>query len=147
MDIDQHSCERIVSSLLNKSNETSFELDSHADSCCIGKHSYVFRDYDRPVSVYGYDTSLGSKEYRTVSAAIGYTHLVTGDVYHLVVCQAIEILQLAHHLLCPMQCRVNDVVVNECPKFLATDPAADTHAIVTQDPENLVDQVILPLSI
>ena len=147
MNIDHGSGMRLVSSLSNKSKETSLELDSHADTCCVGKHAYVFRDYDRPVSVYGYDTSLGSKEYRTVSAAVGYTHPVTGTIYHLVVHQAIEIPHLNHHLLCPMQCRVNEVVINDCPKFLSQTPDADTHAIVAQDPENVIDQITLPLSL
>ena len=142
-----HSRVRLVSSLSNKSKETSLELDSHADTCCIGKHAFVFRDYDRPVSVYGYDSSLGSKEYRTVSAALGYTHPVTGQVYHLVVHQAIEIPHLDHHLLCPMQCRINDIVVNDCPKFLTKDPTAETHAIVSADPESSTKTLILPLSL
>ena len=139
---------RAVSSMSSNTRETSLELDSHADTCCIGRHAYVFQDFDKPVTVFGYDPQLGSKEFRTVSAAIGYTHPGTGQTYHLVIHQAIEIPHLDHHLLCPMQCRVNEVVVNDCPKFLTADPRVDTHAVVVTDPENPYgEDVVMPLCI
>jgi NCAIR mutase (PurE)-related protein len=60
--------------------------------------------------------------YKTVSGVIGYIDPTTGRMLHLVINQAIHIPHLDHHLLCPMQCRVNDVTVDETPKFLATRP-------------------------
>jgi hypothetical protein len=44
-----------------------------------------------------------------------------------------------------MQCRVNDVIVNNLPKFLATDPTDQTHALTLTDPNNPLQPVILPL--
>ena len=29
-----------------------------------------------------------------------------------------------------MQCRMNDVIVNDIPKFLTVDPTENTHAII-----------------
>ena len=40
-------------------NEVWSELDSHADTCVVGKHVLVFQDFDRPVDVIGYDKQLG----------------------------------------------------------------------------------------
>jgi hypothetical protein len=65
-------------------------------------------------------------------------------MYHLVVNQAIHIPHLDHHLLCPMQYRVNDVIVNETPKFLAQDLTEHTHALTVQDTHDPVQTVILP---
>jgi hypothetical protein len=43
-----------------------------------------------------------------------------------------------------MQCRVNDVIVNNLPKFLAANPTDQTHALTITDPNNPLQPVILP---
>jgi hypothetical protein len=117
-----------LSTNINSIGETTLELDSHADMCVLGCDALILLDYDRPVIVEGYDPSLGTKTYATVSGALAYDDPVTGEVYHLVINQAIHIPHLDHHLLCPMQCQVNDVVVDNMPKFLTSDPTDHTHA-------------------
>ncbi len=84
--------------------ETTLELDSHADTCVLGHDALILLDYDRPVIVKGYDPSLGTKTYATVSRALTYDDPVTSKVYHLVINQAIHTPHPDHHLLCPMQC-------------------------------------------
>ena len=42
----------------SRSSEVTLELDSHADTCCVGMNALIIHDYDRPVSVYGYDRTL-----------------------------------------------------------------------------------------
>ncbi len=54
------------------SYETTLELDSHADTCVLGRHALVILDHNRPVNVVGYDESLGSKTYKTVSGVVAY---------------------------------------------------------------------------
>jgi hypothetical protein len=44
-----------------------------------------------------------------------------------------------------MQCCVNDVTISDLPKFLATDPTDQTHALTLTDPDNPLQPVILPL--
>ncbi len=63
----------------------------------------------------------------------------------MIINQAIHIPHLDHHLLCPMQCRVNDVTINNLPTFLATDPTDQTHALTLTDPNNPLQLVILLL--
>jgi len=46
-----------------------------------------------------------------------------------------------------MQCQVNDVTINETPKFLAHDPTDNTHALTIRDPHNPAQTVILPLAL
>jgi hypothetical protein len=43
------------------------DLDSHADVCVFGKEALIFNDFDREVSVSGYDPSGEKKSLRTVS--------------------------------------------------------------------------------
>jgi hypothetical protein len=46
-----------------------------------------------------------------------------------------------------MQCRVNDVTVNNLPKFLATDPTDQMLALTLTYPDNPLQPVILPLTL
>ncbi len=46
-----------------------------------------------------------------------------------------------------MQCHVNDVTVNNLPKFLVANPTDQTHALTINDPNNPLQPVILPLTL
>ena len=127
--------------------ETRVECDSHADTSVVGKEALIIHDYGRPVSVYSYDKEDGCKEYHTVSAADAYDHPQTGQVYMLVINQAIEIPHLKHHLLCPMQCRLNGIKISELPKFLAEDPDDSTHSLQVVDPLDDSSPLFIPLSL
>ena len=143
--------QRTVSNVAHKCNdpisETTLELDSHADTCIIGRHALITLDYNRPVSVMGYDEALGTRVYPTVTGVVAYTDPLTGRTLHLVINQAIHIPHLDHHLLCPMQCRVNDVLVDETPKFLAQRPTDQTHALTIADPDDPSWMLTMPLSL
>jgi hypothetical protein len=117
-------------------HETTLELDLHADTCVLGCDALIILDYNRPVSVVGYDESLGSKTYQTASGVVAYDDPQTKRTLHLIINQAIHIPHLGHHLLCPMQCCVNDVTVNDLTKFLAADPTDQTHALTLTNPDN-----------
>jgi hypothetical protein len=95
----------------------------------------------------GYDESLGSKTYQTVSGVVAYDDPQTGRTLHLIINQAIHIPHLDHHLLCPMQCHVNDMTVNDLPKFLVANPTDQTHELTITDPDNPLQPVILPLTL
>ncbi len=95
----------------------------------------------------GYDESLRSKTYQTVSDAVAYDDPQTKRTLHLIINQAIHIPHLDHHLLCPMQCRVNDVTVNNLPIFLVANPTDQMHALTMTDPNNPLQPVILPLTL
>ncbi len=145
--IDQQRIVKDVCYKLDGNHETTLELDSHADTCVLGRDALNILDYNKPVSVVGYDESLGSETYQTVSGVVAYDDPQTGRTLRLIINQAIHIPHLDHHLLCPMQCLVNDVTVNDLPKFLAADPADQTHALTLTDPDNPLQPVILPLTL
>jgi hypothetical protein len=84
-----------------------------------------------------------------ISGGLAYDDPQAGEVYHLVINQAIHIHipYLGHHLLCPMKCQVNYVIVGDTPKFLARDPTDHTHALTIKDPINPAQTVILLLAL
>ncbi len=94
-------------------SKTMLELDSHANTSILGWHALIILDYNRPVPIVGYDESLGTHVYQTISGVMAYTDPKTRRTLHLVVNQAIHIPYLDHHLICPMQCCMNGVTVDE----------------------------------
>jgi hypothetical protein len=113
-------------------NESRTDLDSHADQCAVGHNSLIVHDFERPVNITGYDPSgPTSKNLRTVSAALAYDDPFIGETVILLVHQAIFIPEIAHNLLSTMQVRLNDVTVNNCPRFLTEHITDQTHLIVT----------------
>ena len=144
IDLDQRRTVKNVSYKINDPDyDTTLELDSHADTCVLGHDALIILDYQQPVTVVGYDESLGTKTYVTVSGAVAYDDPQTGRTLHLVIHQAIHIPHLDHHLLCHMQCCVNDVIANNLPKFLASDPTDQMHVLTIKDPKNSLQPVTL----
>jgi hypothetical protein len=94
----------------------------------------------------GYDKSLGSKTYQTVSGVAAYDDPQTGRMIHLIINQAIHTPHLDYHLLCPMQCPVNGVIVNNPPNFLLTNPTDQTHALTINNSNNSLQPVTLLLT-
>ena len=125
-------------------NHSRVELDSHADTCVIGKNAMIIYDHRRRVSVTGYDPKAGSNLYRIVSAAVAYDDPHSGETSILIINQAIEIPYLDNHLLCIFQCRMGGVAINDVPKFQALNPSLHTHAIrVNNDDDSHI--LLIPL--
>ena len=135
-----------LSSHLANGNDTSLELDSHADTCVLGKDALIFLDHKRPVNIHGYDPALGSKRYQTVLDALAYDNPGIGQVYQLLVNQAIKIPELDRCLLCPFQCRFNEVTIDDIPIFLTPSPTVATHAISVTIPDEPGQLLRNPLS-
>ena len=71
--IDQQRTVKNVNYKINDPTyETTLELDSHADTCVLGRDASIMLDYQRPMHVVGYDESLGTKTYATVSGVVAY---------------------------------------------------------------------------
>ena len=119
----------MVSQVENTSNETTLEVDSNADTICLGRRVLKIFDNNSPVNVQGYAASLGIRQYQTISEIIGYAHPFTGRKYSIVIHQAIHMSELGHHLLYPMQVRENGVTMNECPRMYCSDPTPESHAM------------------
>jgi hypothetical protein len=137
----------VTSNDYNVQGEMTLELDSYADTCVLGCDALIISNYDRPVEVEGDNRALGTKRYDTMSSALAYDHPQTGEVLLLVLHQAIHIPHLDHHLLCLMQCCVNDMTVGETPKFMVANPTDKTHALTIPDDDNPTLAVHLPLAL
>ena len=125
-------------------NETRSEMDSHTDTCVVGSNALIFHETMRYVTVAPFTDTLGTLDHRPiVSAAIAHDDHETGEVIILACHQAILIEELDKNLLCPMQMRMNDVRINECPKFLTADPTDLSHAITFPNE----DGYTIPLSL
>jgi hypothetical protein len=72
LNLDQQHIVEDVGYILKKNYETTLELDSHANTCVLGHDALIIYDYQQPVSIVGYDESLGSKTYQTVSGVVPY---------------------------------------------------------------------------
>jgi len=117
------------------------ELDSHADTCCVGNGVMIVNETKRMVKVTPFLKSFGSvNRVPIVSAAIAYDDPRSGEVIILIVHQALYFTEMNHCLLCPMQLRLNDVVLNERPKFLTVKPSEEDHAIV-------IGEQVIPLEL
>jgi hypothetical protein len=110
------------------------QLDSNADTCCVGGGVMIINQTDRQVGVTPFIKSLGSvQKVPIITAAIAYDDPRSGKVYILVIHQALNFPEMKQCLLCPMQMRLNDVVLNERTKFLTTHPTDSDHAIILED--------------
>jgi hypothetical protein len=117
------------------------DLDSHYNSCIVGKEALMFNDFDRKVTVSGYDPSGETKSSRTVSMALGYAIPETGNNVLLIIHQAIYLPTLDNNLLSTMQMRLDDVLVNEIPKLHSLEPTSLSHTISVRG--NEVDDVLV----
>jgi hypothetical protein len=110
------------------------ELDSNADTCCVGEGVMIVNVTDRYVNDSPFIKSLGRiKRVPIVSSAVAHDDPRSGKVFILIIHQALHFPEMKRSLLCPMQLRLNDVVVNERPKFLTSRPTDQDHAIVVND--------------
>ena len=119
----------------------------HADTYVIGNQCLVMYDHNSQVNVYGFNAKAGSKHTCIVNATIAYTKPETGQAIIFLINQAIEMQGLDHHLLYPMQCCMNDVLIDEVPKCLAPVTSETMHAIHTKNPFDTTHPIIIPLNL
>jgi hypothetical protein len=87
---------------------------------------------DRQVSVTPFIKSLGTiNKVPIITAAIACNDPTSGKVFILIIHPALYFPEMSRCLICPMQLRLNDVVLNELPKFLTAHLADQDHAIVS----------------
>ena len=138
---------RIADSTSLQNIELWMELDTHTDTTVLGKSCLVIQDFNNTMAVLGWDASVGSTKCPTVSGVVAYNHPYTGIIYMLVWHQAIYLETMENHLICPMKCRVIEVVVNDMLKIFVKNPTNKLHAIVVKDPIDPEIELIIPLEL
>ena len=74
---------------------TRMELDSHADTCALGKECLVVGDSGRTVEVGGFEDSIGSiPDVKIVHAAVAYDCPKTFNTYLLIFHEALYLLHM-----------------------------------------------------
>jgi hypothetical protein len=122
------------------------DLDSHADCCVCGKEVLVFNEFDREVTVTGWDLEGETQSLRIFSAVMGYTNSQTGQTVLLIAHQSIFSPSLNHNLLSTIQMRLHDVIVNETPKFQSLNPTKLSHSISVRG-DNVEDVLVILLEL
>ena len=92
-------------------------------------------DDGKAVNIVGYDKSKGTFaiNLKTVSGALAYDNPTSGKTVIIVIHQAIYVPTMDYNLICQMQVRMNDVKLDDKPKFLTEDPTNESHAISCED--------------
>ena len=128
--------------------EVRMEMDSHADTCVVGKETaLIVQDFDRSVRVFGYNKDVGTPERcKMVTGVVAYDHPENGEVYMLVLHQAILIPNMTANLISHMQIRDNDVHLNDEPKYLVQEPT-DLHHAIDIDGTDETEALRIPLAI
>ena len=82
--------------------------------------------------------------FQTITGEAAYGHPRSGKFYIFNLHQCIHVDNLDHHMLCPMQCLMIGVDVNETPNFLLKRSTSSSHAIVVNELDG-ESSMIVPL--
>ena len=133
---------RTISKVSSEKSVDRTDLDSHADSPVVGQGALILHNTGETVNVIPFTDGLGTcKDVPIVTAAVAYDSNITGDTTILIIHNALYIESMAQNLIPPIMLRINGIEVNECPKFLATNPSETHHSIL------LPDDLRIPLSL
>ena len=104
-------------------------------------------DHEKAVNIVGYDKSKGTlaTNMKPVSGALAYDNPTSGKTVMIVIHQAIYVLTMDCNLICPIQVRMNDVKLDDKPKFIVEDPTNESHAISCEDNTGTLINITLEL--
>ena len=124
-------------------NETTTDLDSHANSPVVGDNDIILFHTNKTIRVSCFTKALSDiNKVLVVVVAVVYTDAVTGVTYLLVIRNALYMKGMESNLIPPFMIRLTDHEVDECPKFMCKQPTTKLHAISISDPE-----LIIPVSL
>ena len=125
------------------------ELDSHADTCCLGKDCLVLYETDK-AEVSGFSTQLGKlKETPVITGVLAYDEPVTGETYLLYFHQALHLPMMEKSLLNPNQMREAGIIVNDVPlKFIKQEQrTSESHSLVVPINDDNESTLTIPLEL
>ena len=113
---------------------TVTELDTHADTCCVGINARILMDTGRKINVFPFLDELGSiSEVPIVQAAIAIDSLNGLSTVILIFNQCLYFPKMEYNLLCPNQLRMNGVHIYDTPRQFDKRPHALSHTIFFAD--------------
>ena len=82
---------------------------------------------------------------KTVSEALAYDNPTSGKTGIIVINQAVYVPTMDHNLISPIQVRMNDVKLDDKPRFLTEDATNESHAISCEDNTGTLINITLEL--
>jgi hypothetical protein len=105
------------------------ELDTHADTCCLGKVAEIVSYTGKYCEVSGFSDSLNKLTDIPIITGAVAVDSPSGNVLILQFHQALYLGEnLEGVLMCPNQVRSNGLVVDDCPRHLSANKSS-THSI------------------
>ena len=119
--------------------ETSTQLDSHANMVVVGGHASVFGHSGKSADVRPFSNDCSKlKSVPIVDAAVAYDCPYTTKTYILAVRNALHVPSMEHNLIPPFIIREAGLVVNDVPKIhtKSSDLTENTHCVVATEGAN-----------
>ena len=100
----------------------------------LGAHAFIFESKNRTFNIQPFDPSIGTaSKIPIVDGAVAYECPYTGEIYVLIVSNALHIPHLQNNIITPFVMRAVGVTLNETPKIHSKDPIIDDHCITFED--------------
>ena len=123
--------------------QAAIELDSHVDSPVAGACATIIYWTGNKINVSGFTDELGAPiKVEVVHIVVIYECQYTGMLYRMVMYNALEISRIKSCQLHPIMMRLTGIEVDDCSKFLATNPSIENHSIYFKD-----EDLRIPLSL
>ena len=113
------------------SDDPRKELDSHTNMVVLRSKSFVFEQNGRICNVIQPFRSnlFVAKEVPIIDRALAYDCTYTGEVYALVIRNALHVPSMEHNMIPTFITRAGRVIVNDVPKIPCEYPVADNHCV------------------
>ena len=105
------------------------ELDSHVNMPVVRKHAYIIAKTGKKVDVSSFTPDYKPLTVPLVDATLKYNNPYNGQLYILVLRNALYVPSMDHNLIPSFMLREMGVIVNDVPKIHKEDPTVDDHAI------------------
>ena len=109
---------RSISTISSEAKAHKTELDSNTDSPVVVKGSFILHHTGETVNVTQFTDGRGTySDVPIVTAAVAYDSPITGETTILLIHNVLYIANMNQNIIPPIMLRMNDIEVNECPKF------------------------------
>ena len=119
-----------TSSSSTSASTSRTELDYHANSPVVGKNGIILYKTEMTVNVTPFSDEFGMMlKVTVVHVAVAHDCPITSNSIIIIINNALYIREIEHNLLPPIMMRLNELLVDECPKFLCPISTIKTHSI------------------
>ena len=115
---------------MEESSDLQTELDSHDNVVVLGSNSFFFESTDRTSNARPFTSDLGTaKNVMIVGGNLACHYPYSGEVYVLVIRNALHVPSMDHKLIPPFIMRYGGVTTNNFPKIHCEDPIVSDYGV------------------